>query len=618
MDKINEKKICFIICSNNEEYLDECLRYIDKLIIPEDYEVDLLTVGDAKSMAEGYEEARQSTDAKYKIYLHQDTYIINKYLIFDLLKIFEKDRRIASIGVRGSKNILGNTFSKRSEIYGEVVSLNNPEKLYSSKRYHINIPKNEIKGDYIEVGNIFGCFIATQTDIEWDNLIENDWNYYSVVHSLEVKKRGLKIVVANQQTPWCIHNGNNEGLAFTGEILNKLKEKYNSYIDAEVFKRVLICSSEVRYGSLRTSLQRMGYSAEEYFEKVTTLKLEEEVTDRLERWICQNSYLCVFSYNFSPNVAEAANRIGIKYISRSWDSPLLSYVFEEAGYETAWKFTFDKHEIAELNKMELPHVIHMPLVTDAVSFNNMNISKEERIQYSHDVSFVGRMYFTDILRSYHQKYNDESVQVMKDILNNDLCDWNDRDKIRNKITKNMQDVFYTEFSKGPNDYYDREFFDIAFFRNIAHAERVKILNELAKRFKVDIYTKDDTSELVNVNIHEPVHSILVTPKIYKLSKINLNITTRNIRTGVPLRVFDIMGVGGFALTNYQEEISELFEEDKEIVCFRTLEELVEKTEYYLKNESLRQKIAINGYNKVKKDFSYEAGINRIFDICEIK
>ena len=78
-----------------------------------------------------------------------------------------------------------------------------------------------------------------------------------------------------------------------------------------------------------------------------------------------------------------------------------------------------------------------------------------------------------------------------------------------------------------------------------------------------------------------------------------------------------MGVGGFVMTNYQEEISDLFVEDKEIVCFRTLEELMDKTEYYLKHEAERKKIAMNGYNRVKKDYNYETAIRKMFKICDI-
>ena len=49
------------------------------------------------------------------------------------------------------------------------------------------------------------------------------------------------------------------------------------------------------------------------------------------------------------------------------------------------------------------------------------------------------------------------------------------------------------------------------------------------------------------------------PLIFHGSKINLNTTSKPIRTGIPLRVFDIMGCGGFVLSNYQPELCEFFE-----------------------------------------------------------
>ena len=51
-------------------------------------------------------------------------------------------------------------------------------------------------------------------------------------------------------------------------------------------------------------------------------------------------------------------------------------------------------------------------------------------------------------------------------------------------------------------------------------------------------------------------------KVYTCSKINLNISLKGIEGGTPQRVMDIMGAGGFMMTNYCAETAELFEEDK--------------------------------------------------------
>ena len=75
MKTYNEKKICFIICTNDDRKLQECLLYIELLTIPDGYEIEVITIKDAGSMAKGYNEAMNSSDARYKVYLHQDVFI---------------------------------------------------------------------------------------------------------------------------------------------------------------------------------------------------------------------------------------------------------------------------------------------------------------------------------------------------------------------------------------------------------------------------------------------------------------------------------------------------------------------------------------------------------------
>ncbi len=80
---------------------------------------------------------------------------------------------------------------------------------------------------------------------------------------------------------------------------------------------------------------------------------------------------------------------------------------------------------------------------------------------------------------------------------------------------------------------------------------------------------------------------------------------------MPQRILDIMGSGGFVLTNYQQEIEDYFEIGKEIEVFRDLDELMEKTAYYLSHEEERLRIAMNGYMKVRDHFSYTHQLNYI-------
>lgn len=89
-------------------------------------------------------------------------------------------------------------------------------------------------------------------------------------------------------------------------------------------------------------------------------------------------------------------------------------------------------------------------------------------------------------------------------------------------------------------------------------------------------------------------------KVICLSKINLNILTKENRDTTNVRNFEIAACSGFQLSERSKEILQLFEEDKAIVCFETPEELVSKCEYYLRNKVERDKIRLNGYNMLLK------------------
>ena len=71
---MNSSKISFIICANSESALHECEIYIRQLEIPAGYTINILPIRNASSMAEGYNTGMLQSDAKYKVYLHQDVF----------------------------------------------------------------------------------------------------------------------------------------------------------------------------------------------------------------------------------------------------------------------------------------------------------------------------------------------------------------------------------------------------------------------------------------------------------------------------------------------------------------------------------------------------------------
>ena len=186
------------MCVNDELYEEECIRYIKRLHVPEEYEVQQLSVLGAKSMADGYNEAMQQTDAKYKVFLHQDVFIVYKNFIRDLLWIFDQDKEIGMIGMVGSPVMPAEGVMWADDRIGSLFTSN----IKQAGPALIG----QVKMPYEQVEAIDGLLMATQADLPWREDIFDGWDFYDVSQSMEFRKKGYKVVVPHMEIPWCLHD----------------------------------------------------------------------------------------------------------------------------------------------------------------------------------------------------------------------------------------------------------------------------------------------------------------------------------------------------------------------------------------------------------------------------
>ena len=141
-------------------------------------------------------------------------------------------------------------------------------------------------------------------------------------------------------------------------------------------------------------------------------------------------------------------------------------------------------------------------------------------------------------------------------------------------------------------------------RKLTGEQRAEILKLIAEKYPVRLYTADKISGMDKVELCGPVDYVKEIPYVFKNTKINLNMTLRSIWTGIPLRAMDVMGCGGFLLTNYQADFLDFFEPGVDYVYYSDNNDLMKKIDYYLCHEDERRSIAENGYNKVKANHTY--------------
>ena len=64
------------------------------------------------------------------------------------------------------------------------------------------------------------AFFPVQPDLPWREDIFNGWHFYDISQSIEFAKKGYKIIVPNQNDPWCIHDC---GITLVGEEYDKYR-----------------------------------------------------------------------------------------------------------------------------------------------------------------------------------------------------------------------------------------------------------------------------------------------------------------------------------------------------------------------------------------------------------
>jgi spore maturation protein CgeB len=84
------------------------------------------------------------------------------------------------------------------------------------------------------------------------------------------------------------------------------------------------------------------------------------------------------------------------------------------------------------------------------------------------------------------------------------------------------------------------------------------------------------------------------------------------------RNFEIPGCRGFLLTSDADNLSDYYQDGKEIVVYKDINDMIEKIKYYLKNDREREEIALAGYERTLKDHTYEKRFQEIFNIIGLK
>ncbi|MDO5402237.1 MAG: DUF3880 domain-containing protein [Eubacteriales bacterium] len=353
------------------------------------------------------------------------------------------------------------------------------------------------------------------------------------------------------------------------------------------------------------------FQAPSFKGEVSEEKLRQDMHAMREAF---SEYDIIFSVNYFSQVSDLCQDIGKPYLSWTVDSPMLTMYHQSVYNSCNYIFLFDRFQYIQFKNMGVAHVFYLPLAVNAerVQHQLKTVSGSAGTEsFLNEIAFVGGLYHKNsydaikpALTDYLRGYFDAAMEAQMDIYGDNIFD----DLLNVDILSRLSELI--DFKKEERSFSDIKlvFTSTYLGYKLAHKERIKYLTRLGMKYRVGVYTDEPDEQLKNVEYRGTVNYLHDMPAVFNQSKINLNLTIRNIRTGIPLRVWDILGAGGFALTNYQVELDSYFKNGRDIVYFDGIEDCLRKAEYYLEHEAERIEIAANGLKKVKERHSY---INRI-------
>lgn len=382
-----------------------------------------------------------------------------------------------------------------------------------------------------------------------------------------------------------------------------------------------------RYGSICepdiiASFKHLGFNITEDTREVYNKQLlPSECIKGLNELLKQDTYSFIFSINFFPSVSDVCNIWGIPYLCLIVDSPVLELFSTSLANPCNKVFLFDRQLYNDFHHINPDGIFHIPLATnvrDNYATATM-ASAADRARFSSDISFIGSLYSEKCL--YNQITLPEKMRGYVDGLIEAQLLVYGYNFIEECVTPELIEAFCKvrpELINFPDSMKVDTKAVIAqhiISVKVAEQERLRYLKALSEHFNVDLYTGSDTYSMPLIHNRGFAKTNTEMPIIFHQSKINLNLTAKSIRSGLSLRIFDVLGCEGFLITNYQAELPEHFNIGEDLEAYTSLDDLMGKCEYYLSHDKERREIAHNGFEKVKKYHTYDIRLTQMLEIA---
>ncbi|MCR4792581.1 MAG: DUF3880 domain-containing protein [Lachnospiraceae bacterium] len=348
---------------------------------------------------------------------------------------------------------------------------------------------------------------------------------------------------------------------------------------------------------------------------------EERVRLLLER-IVKDQPLFVFSIDYFPFISMVCERVGIIYAALSVDCPVAEIYSKDISDKCNRVFLFDRIQHESVQDFNPGNIRYMPLGAAVDRLDKLPFPDE----YRYGVSFIGSTYeekdrYLMLVKS--GRLRGVALERLEMIISRQV-NKPGLDLIEQMIT----DADIEALKAADPEFYSCEDSAIDMDRYVAinnyignhltYLDRKRILNRLASELPsgtVHLFTRSSAKGLSpDLVIHDGVDTLTQMPEVFRSSKINLNLTSRTIRCGLPQRIWDILGCRAFCLTDSTPAMDTLLQDGRDLKTFDSYDSLHDAVLHCLENDEEREEIAITGFENVAASHTV---LHRALEIVKI-
>jgi spore maturation protein CgeB len=380
--------------------------------------------------------------------------------------------------------------------------------------------------------------------------------------------------------------------------------RYKKFDNRNV-KILLLSTKYFLIGEIIRSLNRMGHFL--HFLMIEEKEMgKEEVMEKIIKEIIffQPDFVLTINHlGFDMEGVLARFFASIELPFASWyvDSPtLILRPYENNRSPFLSLFLWDRDYLQDMKDLGFERCYFLPLAADEEVFCPISPPPDKTETVGYPISFVGNSMVQKVEERLEKIGFDSAFLPQFYQLSTLFMDSDTRHphEVIQSLAKNYSclDAIKKE---------DRIDFEIAITLQATLDYRLKVIQALAP-LHPHIFGDAGWNDLLNGHfaLHPGVSYVEGLPLLYNRSGINFNATSLQMRNGLNQRVFDVPACGSFLLTDFRQQIEELFRVGKEVICYRDEEEALDLARFFLKKESAKEKIAMAGRKRVLQEHCY--------------